>query len=87
MRAEAREEDPVLILTVSNMEGHTVRRITPPAKAGFHRASWDLHYPPAVPITGEPAKEEEYEREPDRGPMAAPGEPWTPGRLPEWQDE
>ena len=73
LRAEAREEDPVLILTVSDMEGHTVRRITAPAKAGFHRASWDLHYPPAVPITGEPAKEEEYEREPDRGPMAAPG--------------
>lgn len=73
LRAEAREEDPILILTVTDTEGRVVRRITAPAKAGLHRASWDLHYPPAVPITGQPEKDEEYEREPDRGPMAAPG--------------
>jgi hypothetical protein len=73
LRAEALEEDPVLVFTVTDPEGRVVRQITAPAKAGLHRTAWDLHYPPAVPITGEPPKDEEYEREPDRGPMAAPG--------------
>ncbi len=73
LRAEALEEDPVLILTVTDTEGRVVRRITAPAKAGLHRVSWDLRYPPAVPVTDEPPRDEEYDREPDRGPMASPG--------------
>ncbi len=73
LRAEELEEAPVLILTVTDEAGRVVRRITTPAKAGLHRATWDLHYPPSIPITGEPEREQEYEREPDRGPMAAPG--------------
>ena len=73
LRAEEMEEAPVLILTITDEAERVVRRIAAPAKAGLHRATWDLHYPPSIPITGEPEREQEYEREPDRGPMAAPG--------------
>jgi hypothetical protein len=45
-REEALEQDPAIVLTVRDAEGHVVRRITGPAKAGFHRVAWDLKRPP-----------------------------------------
>jgi photosystem II stability/assembly factor-like uncharacterized protein len=50
LRVEDREEDPTMILTVTDPEGRIVRRLTGPVSAGLHRVTWDLRYPPATPI-------------------------------------
>ncbi|MFK7961463.1 MAG: glycosyl hydrolase, partial [Phycisphaerales bacterium] len=44
LKAEEREEDPVLTFTVTDMDGDVVRRITGPTGAGLHRIAWDLRY-------------------------------------------
>ena len=49
-RAEARDEDPQIVLTVSDVDGKVVRRVVGPATAGLHRVSWDLRYPPSTPV-------------------------------------
>lgn len=45
LRNELREDDPVIVLTVSDGAGNVVRRITGPTTKGFHRVAWDLRYP------------------------------------------
>lgn len=47
--AEADEEAPAIILTITDASGHVVRRITGPAAKGVQRVTWDLRTPaPAV---------------------------------------
>jgi photosystem II stability/assembly factor-like uncharacterized protein len=49
LRAEAEEEPPALIFTVTDSEGKVVRRVTAPAAPGVQRVVWDLRYmPPSV---------------------------------------
>ncbi|HZF12572.1 MAG TPA: glycosyl hydrolase [Thermoanaerobaculia bacterium] len=72
LQAEAREPEPTVLLTVTDSEGHVVRRLTGSTAAGFHRIAWDLRFPPANPISLEPEEVSPYE-EPDRGPMVVPG--------------
>lgn len=68
LEAERREQEPVIWMTVSDMEGNVIRRLKGPAKKGFHRIAWDLKYASPVPVDGE----EEKGR--DRGSfMVAPG--------------
>jgi hypothetical protein len=55
LRAEDREEEPALIVTVTDPEGRVVRRLTGPVSAGVNRVTWDLRYPPATPVTPRPA--------------------------------
>ncbi|MEO8430976.1 MAG: glycosyl hydrolase [Acidobacteriota bacterium] len=71
-RAEASEEDPALVLTISDTDGHVVRRLKAPATAGFHRIAWDLRYPPATPVSLKPPVEDPF-NEPPSGPMVVPG--------------
>jgi hypothetical protein len=75
LRAEDREEEPAVILTITDEEKNVVRRITAPVTAGFHRATWDLHYPPATPVsaTPPPSFEENPFATPPNGPIVAPG--------------
>jgi len=76
LRAEEREEEPAIILTVTDGAGNVVRRLDGPVKAGFHRVAWDLRYPASNP-TRPPKTEEDPEsifRPPVRGPLAMPGE-------------
>ncbi|MEM7354202.1 MAG: glycosyl hydrolase, partial [Acidobacteriota bacterium] len=54
LRREAREEDPAMILTVRDSLGEVVRRVTGPAKPGFHRVAWDLRYPVAQAWSPQP---------------------------------
>jgi hypothetical protein len=71
-RAEERELDPTVVMTVSDEEGNVIRRVTGPAKAGFHRVAWDLRYPPPSPIElTEP--EPDVFSPPPGGPLVAPG--------------
>lgn len=74
LRSEDREEDPAILLTVTDPEGNVVRRITGPVTAGFHRVAWDLRFPPADPTALEPPKEDDPFRDPTIGPLAAPGD-------------
>ena len=69
LRAEAHEEEPAVILTVSDEDGHVVRRLTGPVTAGFHRVAWDLRLPGVRPIRAD----SEGRRWDDVGPMALPG--------------
>ena len=69
LRAEAREEDPAMLLTVRDAAGAVVRRIEGPAKPGFHRVAWDLRYPTPEAWSPEPPN---FFRRPT-GMLVAPG--------------
>jgi photosystem II stability/assembly factor-like uncharacterized protein len=73
LRAEDREEEPAILLTVRDGEGNVVRRLTGPTGKGFHRVAWDLRYPPAGPTSLEPFPMDNPFRDPPSGPLAAPG--------------
>jgi hypothetical protein len=73
LRAERREEEPVIVLTVRDGEGRVVRRLTGPVSAGMHRVSWDLRYPASNPVSLSPPPDNPF-RDPPRGPMVAPGD-------------
>ena len=72
LKREAREEAPVMVLTVSDADGQVVRRIEAPAKAGVQRVAWDLRYPAGVPTDLAPAERDPWDPEPV-GPLVAPG--------------
>jgi len=74
LRAEAREEDPAILLIVADEAGNVVRQVTGPVAAGFHRVAWDLRYPAANPTSlAKPVDQAPWDRAPS-GPLAAPGE-------------
>ncbi|HXH92667.1 MAG TPA: glycosyl hydrolase, partial [Thermoanaerobaculia bacterium] len=72
LRAEDREIEPAIVMIVSDEEGNVIRRVSGPAKAGFHRVAWDLRYPAPNPIE---LKEPEADvfSPPPGGPLVAPG--------------
>src|SRR5688572_13062584 len=74
LRAEDREDDPTLVLTVSDEEGQVVRRLTAPAKAGLQRVAWDLRLPPSSPTELKPPPTDNLWSDPPVGPMLAPGQ-------------
>ena len=64
LRAEDREEEPAILLTVLDGEGGVVRRLSGPTAAGLHRLAWDLRFPPSVPVS--------LEKQPDDNPFSDP---------------
>ena len=74
-RAEATEEAPAAILTISDADQKVVRRLIGPAAAGFHRITWDLREP--APVLARPQRAEPDEDEgfgpPPSGPAVLPG--------------
>lgn len=52
LKAEDREEPPVVIVTVKNAEGQVVRRLSGPGGSGLHRVTWDLRWLGHRPATG-----------------------------------
>ncbi|HYN22805.1 MAG TPA: glycosyl hydrolase [Thermoanaerobaculia bacterium] len=73
LRAEEREKDPIILLTITDEEGQVVRRITAPTGAGFHRVDWDLRYPSTMPVSLEAGPTDNPFFTPPQGPLAAPG--------------
>jgi photosystem II stability/assembly factor-like uncharacterized protein len=73
LRAEEREEDPAIVLSVTDAEGRVVRRVTGPSGAGFHRVAWDLRYPAPHPVELAPSGPTLPWATPDKGRLAAPG--------------
>ena len=71
-RAEAREEDPAVVVTIADADGNVVRRLKGPATAGMHRIAWDLRFPPSTPTSLKPPVPDPFS-EPPSGPMVAPG--------------
>ncbi|PYQ56912.1 MAG: glycosyl hydrolase, partial [Acidobacteria bacterium] len=72
LRTEEREPEPSTLLIVKDEEGNVVRRLTAPAKAGFHRVAWDLRFPASTPIQLQRRERDEFDTTPE-GPLAAPG--------------
>ena len=68
---ERREVAPEIILVVTDKDGNEVRRLTGPAKKGFHRVAWDLRFPAMDALTE--VIEEGSDDEPS-GFMVAPGD-------------
>jgi len=72
LRAEAREEEPTIELTVTDAQGNVVRRLTGPTKAGFHRVAWDFRYPDPEPPSLKPRTRGRYDSQ-TGGPLVVPG--------------
>jgi photosystem II stability/assembly factor-like uncharacterized protein len=72
LRAEDREEEPAILLTVTDQDGNVVRRLAGPTTAGFSRVAWDLRYPQFDPVSLATGDVDPWDRIP-AGPLAAPG--------------
>jgi hypothetical protein len=72
LRAEAREEAPTVVLTITNQAGEIVRRLEAPATQGFHRVAWDLRWASLEPTEVAPRPRSEFDDSAD-GPLAVPG--------------
>jgi photosystem II stability/assembly factor-like uncharacterized protein len=74
LRAEAEEEAPTILLTVSNAEGRPLRTLTGPAKQGLHRVAWDLREPaPVLPKAPPKEADEDVFAAGPQGPLVLPG--------------
>ena len=77
LKAEDREEDPAVIVEVSDSAGNRVRRLTGPSSSGLHRVTWDLQHQPMNPVNGPP-----FQVDPDFPFFSAPAGPFVlPGRY------
>ncbi|HCV41913.1 MAG TPA: hypothetical protein DGH68_00390 [Bacteroidetes bacterium] len=50
LRAEDEEEEPTVILTITDEAANVVRKMKGPISQGMNRVTWDLRYPPLTPI-------------------------------------
>ncbi len=73
LRAEADEPAPTIVLTVTDADGNVVRYVEGPVTGGFHRASWDLRYPPSSLPPARPQEPDDDERRGPQGPLVMPG--------------
>ncbi|GAA4272353.1 hypothetical protein GCM10022258_16470 [Aquimarina gracilis] len=71
VEAEQITSDPQIILSISDSNGNTIRRIKGAVKPGFHRVAWDLRYPASDAIT---LKSQENPFGPPQGFLAVPGQ-------------
>lgn len=70
---EANDNDPQVLLLISNEQGKPVRWIKGASKKGLHRSSWDLKLPAPSPINfSQPAFKPPWVSDPE-GPMVPPG--------------
>jgi hypothetical protein len=74
LRAEADEEPPTILVTISNAQGSPVRVITGPVTKGLQRVAWDLRLPAHRLPPNRPRGEiEELFGDPLVGPYVVPG--------------
>jgi photosystem II stability/assembly factor-like uncharacterized protein len=72
LRAEAEEEAPAMVLTITDAAGKVVRRMDGPVTRGFQRVAWDLRGPaPVLPPAPPPGQAGRG----GRGGGGAPAEP------------
>ena len=58
LEAEALEDSPAIVFSVSDMDGNLIRHLEAPAKAGFQRVAWNLRYPVVDPWVPEAERNE-----------------------------
>ena len=73
LRAEDREQEPAIVLTIKDASGQVVRRLTGPTSKGFHRVAWDFRFPDSLPTRLEEQPLDNPFRSPPMGPMVVPG--------------
>src|SRR5262249_21335332 len=74
LRAEADEEPPTILLTISDAEGSPVRVLSGPVTKGLQRVAWDLRLPAHRLPPNRPRGEiEELFGDPLVGPYVVPG--------------
>jgi len=73
LKVEDREEDPAVLLTITDEDGAAIRTMTGPVTAGYSRVAWDLRFPPPDPTDLNPPTDDDPFRDTPRGPLAAPG--------------
>ncbi|MBV6522521.1 MAG: Ycf48-like protein [Gemmatimonadaceae bacterium] len=73
LRAEAAEETPVLLLTVSDSAGKPIRVIAAPGGKGVQRVAWDLRLPAHVLPGTRPASQQAGDDPGPMGPFVLPG--------------
>ena len=73
MRAEARENDPAVFVTIRDATGAAVRRVDAPRAKGIHRVAWDLRYPKATRIELDDGGPGAPWSMPDAGPLVLAG--------------
>ena len=82
LRDEEVEGDPRLLVIVRDSQGQLVRWVEGPSRAGLHRVSWDLRYPPPDQSSSERSIRRAFPSigvfvppwvSPPQGPLAAPG--------------
>ncbi len=72
LRAEAQEEPPAILLTISDSAGTPIRTITGPVGKGFQRVAWNLQLPAhTLPRPADPLSEM-FDNTP-AGPYVVPG--------------
>ena len=72
LRAEDREDDPALLVTITDASGNVVRRFTAPHAKGLHRVAWDLRFDVPDPARITPREASPFGN-PPVGPMVLPG--------------
>ena len=73
LRAEKRETEPSVLITVRDADGNVVRRLDGPVSSGFHRVAWDLTFPSSRPINLKPPMRDNPFYQAPTGPLVAPG--------------
>jgi photosystem II stability/assembly factor-like uncharacterized protein len=73
LRAEDREDEPAILITVKDASGEVVRRIEGPVTKGIHRVAWDFRFPDSRPTRLEEKPPDNPFVDPPRGPMVVPG--------------
>jgi photosystem II stability/assembly factor-like uncharacterized protein len=72
LRAESRQEEARLVLTVRDADGEVARRLEAKPEKGVHRLGWDLRYPAANPVRKQEGPPNPW-LPPSLGPLVAPG--------------
>ncbi|MCI0464433.1 MAG: hypothetical protein L0Z62_46460, partial [Gemmataceae bacterium] len=74
LRAEAEEEAPAILLTITDDRGNVLRTLTGPATQGIHRVAWDLREPaPVLPKAPPKEGDEDLFAPAPQGPLVMPG--------------
>lgn len=77
LKAEDREDEPAIVIEISDSTGRRVRRFTGPSATGMHRVAWDLRHQSADVVNG-PA----YKLDPEFPFSSPPPAPYAlPGRY------
>ncbi len=73
LRAEDRELDPKVVLTIAGADGQVVRRLTAKPEKGVHRLAWDLRLQNPAPIRLKSPTDRDPWDYGSRGALAVPG--------------